>query len=96
MAEEAAEGTIGRYLDELTARLASQGLNARWQLLRSATLSDRIAEVAQEYPDNMIVLASHGRSGLVRWVMGSVAEELIRATGNPVLVIPSRLTEEHS
>jgi nucleotide-binding universal stress UspA family protein len=96
IAEEAAEEEIVRYLEELTARLGGNGLNVRWQMIRGDTPARRVADLAQEDSDNMIALASHGRSGVARWVMGSAAEELIRATGNLVLVIPSELAEEHS
>lgn len=96
IAEEAAEAEIVRYLEERTARLTGKGINARWQMIRGDTPARRVADLAQEYSDNMIALASHGRSGVARWVMGSVAEELIRATGDLVLVIPSELAEESS
>jgi nucleotide-binding universal stress UspA family protein len=96
IAEEAAEAEIVRYLKERTARLTGKGINARWQMIRGDTPARRVADLAQEYSDNMIALASHGHSGVARWVMGSVAEELIRATGDLVLVIPSELAEESS
>ena len=32
-------------------------------------------------------MTTHGRSGLTRWMMGSVAEALIRGSGDPVLVV---------
>jgi nucleotide-binding universal stress UspA family protein len=94
IAEEAAEEEIVRYLEELTARLTRKGLNVSWQMIRGDTPARRVADLAQEHPDNMIALASHGRSGVARWILGSVAEDLIRATGDPVLVIPSELAEE--
>lgn len=94
IAEEAAEEEITRYLEELTARLTRKGLNARWQMIRGDTPAHRVADLAQERSDNMIALASHGRSGVARWILGNVAEDLIRATGDPVLVIPSELAEE--
>ena len=96
MAEEVTEEEITRYLEEVTARLARKGLNARWQMIRGVTPAHRVADLAREYPDNMIALTSHGRSGVARWVLGSAAEELIRATGDPVLVIPSEVAEEAS
>ena len=96
IAEEAAEEEIVRYLEELTARLTRKGLKVRWQMIRGDTPAHRVASLAQEYSDNMIALTSHGRSGVARWVLGNVAEDLIRATGDPVLVIPSELAEEGS
>lgn len=39
---------------------------------------------------DLIVMTSHGRSGLTRWVLGSVAEKLVRSAPAPVCVVPAR------
>jgi nucleotide-binding universal stress UspA family protein len=41
----------------------------------------------------MIVLASHGRSGIFRWLEGSVAEALLKDTGGPLLIIPPAVAQ---
>jgi nucleotide-binding universal stress UspA family protein len=56
---------------------------------------DDAAEALIEYADRdesvrMIAIASHGRSGIERWRLGSVAERLVRHSTVPVLVIPAR------
>jgi nucleotide-binding universal stress UspA family protein len=94
MAEEAAEDEITRYLQKTAAGLAGKGINVRWELVRGDPAGSRIADLAREFPHNVIALASHGRSGISRWVMGSVAEDLLRATGDPVLIIPAGLVEK--
>lgn len=94
IAEEAAVEEITRYLQDTAHRLTSKGINVRWELVRGDPAGSCIADLAQEFSHNMIALASHGRSGVSRWVMGSVAEDLLRATGDPVLIIPSGITEE--
>jgi nucleotide-binding universal stress UspA family protein len=80
------------YLEDLAEKLRNKGLNVRWEMFRGAPRPN-IADLAESLSDSMIALASHGRSGLIRWVMGSVAEELLRGTGGPVLVIPSPVAE---
>jgi nucleotide-binding universal stress UspA family protein len=80
--EEAAE-----YLKEVASMLEANGLSASYKLLRGAT-AKAITELAKETPQDIIALTTHGRSGLTRWVLGSVAEALVRASGDPVLVIP--------
>lgn len=77
------------YLKEVAARLKAKGLSASWKVLRGATAGS-IVELARETPQDIIALTTHGRSGLSRWVLGSVAEALVRASGDPVLVIPSK------
>jgi nucleotide-binding universal stress UspA family protein len=96
IAEEAAVEEITRYLQDTADRLTGEGINVRWELVRGDPVGSRIADLAKEFPHNMIALASHGRSGIARWVMGSVAEDLLRATGDPVLIIPSGISEEDS
>jgi len=46
-----------------------------------------IAETAEETGADLIVMGTHGRSGLTRLVMGSVAEELLRRAPCPVLTV---------
>ncbi len=52
------------------------------------------AEVIVDYADKndirLIIMATHGRSGLTRWMLGSVAERVVRATHKPVLLVRVR------
>ena len=49
-----------------------------------------IAEAADACSAQLIVMSTHGRSGLRRMVLGSVAESVLRATATPVLLVPGR------
>ena len=49
-----------------------------------------ICEFAKKNSAEMIVLSSHGRSGITRLLIGSVAERVIREAPCPVLVVPTR------
>jgi nucleotide-binding universal stress UspA family protein len=51
--------------------------------------SSAILDLADELDASLIVIASHGRSGVRRAVLGSVAEDLIRSGHRPVLVVRS-------
>jgi nucleotide-binding universal stress UspA family protein len=48
-----------------------------------------IVEIAEKEGVDLVVMSTHGRSGLPRMMLGSVAERAIRHTHCPVLVIPS-------
>ena len=48
-----------------------------------------VLRVAQEVHADLIVLGTHGRTGLSRLLMGSVAEQVVRYAECPVLVVPS-------
>jgi nucleotide-binding universal stress UspA family protein len=91
LAEEATEAR--QYLEAIVNDLQKEGLEARWEIPSSA-LDSEANELPQKCAGSMIVLASHGRSGLSRWLEGSVAEELLRHSGCPVLIIPSELAEQ--
>ncbi|MFC2024922.1 universal stress protein [Chloroflexota bacterium] len=49
--------------------------------------ADQIVNYANEHPFNIIVMATHGRSGLSRWVYGSVAEYVLTEVSSPVLLV---------
>jgi len=73
------------YLKGLATDLKARGLTVQWEVLRGSPGS-RIVEFAKETAYSLVVMTSHGRSGFRRWVMGSVADEVVRHTGEPVLV----------
>ena len=56
--------------------------------------AEGIINCSKEFMADMIVLGTHSRSGLDRLFMGSIAEEVVRDSAVPVMVIPS--TEEAS
>jgi nucleotide-binding universal stress UspA family protein len=52
-----------------------------------------ILRVAQDSGASLIVMGTHGRTGLVRLLMGSVADQVIRQSTCPVMTVPENLTE---
>ena len=46
-----------------------------------------IIDIASETNDRLVAMITHGRSGLGRWVLGSVAERVVRHSGDPVLLV---------
>ncbi|MCP4421235.1 MAG: universal stress protein [Chloroflexi bacterium] len=49
--------------------------------------AEAILSYAESIPNSLITIATHGRSGLARWIFGSVAEKVLRGATEPVLVI---------
>lgn len=76
---------------ELTAKWANkargEGLDVE-TVAREADAAELILEAAQEHGAFMIVVGTHGRTGLRRLLMGSVAEAVLRGADRPVLVVP--------
>lgn len=85
--EEELEAEAAEYLKGIAERLTAKGLKVGWEVLKGAP-AIAIVDKARDTPHDLIALATHGRSGITRWVMGSVAEALVRSSGDPVLIIP--------
>jgi hypothetical protein len=66
-----------------------EGVSAR-AFVMSGKPSEAIIQVAQEKKADLIVLGSHGRTGVEKLLMGSVAERVIVLAACPVLVVKSR------
>ncbi len=73
-----------KALDDLAAKHG--GLRA---ILREGEPAERILEVIDETTPIMVVMGTHGRRGLARLVLGSVAEKVIRRSPTPVLSVRS-------
>ena len=63
------------------------GLPPAWQFLREGKPSDEILAAAREWEADLIVIGTHGRSGVSRLILGSTAESVVRHATCPVLVI---------
>jgi nucleotide-binding universal stress UspA family protein len=91
-------GQASQYLLGLERLLGEQGVRARG-LVRVGRAADSILEIAHEEKTSLIALSTHGRTGLSRWVFGSVTEKVIRSSPAPVLVVrsyPERSSEEQT
>lgn len=75
------------YLDNQVAALKAQGLERVGALLREGAGPEEIIRCAKEQPDSLVAMCTHGRSGVKRWVLGSVTEKVVRHSGDPVLVM---------
>lgn len=78
-----------RYLAGQVASLRGEGFTVSSQVCQGAIV-EALAEVALELPSALIVLTSRGRSGLKRFVLGSVTDALLRRVEVPILVVPNR------
>jgi nucleotide-binding universal stress UspA family protein len=74
----------GVYLDGIAKTFA--GLTVRTRV-QQGNATDLIVEAAAADKDTLIAMATHGRSGLGRFLLGSVAEKVLRAAAHPVLLV---------
>ncbi len=75
-----------QYLEQTANGLRADGLDVDVQLLTGHPITTLIRYV-DDNPYDLIALTSHARSGIRKWFLGSVAEALIRGTGDPVMVM---------
>lgn len=73
------------YLSGLAGDLHRRGLRASWEI-RLGEVTPEIRAVAQAVPGSMVVMTTHGRSGLDRILLGSIADEVVRSSNVPVLM----------
>jgi nucleotide-binding universal stress UspA family protein len=75
------------YLEKKTEELKRKGIEKVSSLAKEGLSADEIISFGRQTPDNLIAMCTHGRSGVKRWVLGSVTETVVRHCGDPVLVI---------
>ena len=70
------------YLRQLVKRTKYSGVT-----IRSEVVAGSIADYANKNGVDLIIIATHGRSGVSRWVWGSVADRVLRSASVPVLMV---------
>jgi nucleotide-binding universal stress UspA family protein len=83
------ERSVAEYLEAIAAHLRAPNLEVRtgWQRSVTNRAAGVIAAVLAEEPAGLAVMASHGRGGVLRWALGSTAEETLDSVRCPILII---------
>lgn len=82
------ENDAAAYLREKQAQLESRGLEVA-STVRGGYPAAHIIDFSEDSEGSLIVMSTHGRGGLGRWIMGSVADRVLRAAYRPILLIRS-------
>ena len=81
------------YLHVIADRLTQPGLTCT-----TRAVVGRVAESLVDYcvknSADLIIIATHGRSGITRWVRGSVADKILRSSKIPVMMVRAPGTED--
>jgi nucleotide-binding universal stress UspA family protein len=83
---ETAERDAQAYLRSVASRLQAQGLQVS-TAIRMGGVATAIIEYAEANQIDLIAMCTHGRTGLARWAMGSVADRVLRAGRMPLLLV---------
>lgn len=77
----------GEYLEKTAVGLRKKGYKVK-TMVRMGPVAEEIVKAAHEIDANLIAMSTHGRSGFVRWAIGSVTDRVIRLEGDiPVLAV---------
>lgn len=84
--DEAAIGDAERDLNRLAVELTASGLTAR-AMVRTGNPAEQIVQQARADAADLIVMRTHGRAGVARAVLGSVAERVLALSPVPLLLV---------
>jgi nucleotide-binding universal stress UspA family protein len=83
---EAEEAAAAEYLEVVRERLDERGLVTTTAVVTGEVVPELLGAVQ---PRDVLVMTTHGRTGLTRWFLGSVAEAVVRRSPAPVLLVRS-------
>jgi len=82
-------------VDALQRQLAEQGLRVR-TVVRGGAAAETLLDITREESIGLIVMATHGRGGLGRFLLGSVADRVVRHADTPVMLVrAAAVHQEH-
>ncbi len=84
--KEAAE----KYLSNLAEELKKKGLRVTVMVRTGQQVAMEIIDFAKESGIDLIIMCTHGRSGITRWMLGSIALKLLTRGETPILLIRSK------
>jgi nucleotide-binding universal stress UspA family protein len=75
------------YLTKNAESLKQMGVDEVSIVAEYGLAADEIIGAARQTANSLIAMCTHGRSGVTRWVLGSVTETVVRHSDHPMLVI---------
>lgn len=84
---ERARRSIVQSLAEAKQKFAEHGVEVTTQLLEGQVVHRELVKAAQDQQADLIIIGSHGRTGLKKFFLGSVAQNVLAESTMPVLVV---------
>ena len=75
------------YLDRSAKQLEGKNIDVTTRIVMGGNPAEEIIKAEKELSCDLVVMATHGRSGLSRWAFGSVTDKVLRAGSVPVLMV---------
>ena len=86
MIDERRRTSVARYLKQTINRVKQDGTKFKAEVL-VGQIADRLVDYVDANGIDLVLIATHGRSGISRWVRGSIAEKVLRSSHAPVLMV---------
>ena len=87
-AEAEQEKDAKLYMDTISSKLSNAGIPVTTKLFKG-NAAEVIIDFIEKNGIDLLIIATHGRSGISRWVWGSVTDRVLRSICIPVTVVPS-------
>ena len=81
---------VARYLEEKERQLRAQGVTNVSSVILRGFPGSALVDLGMGDRQSIFVMSTHGRSGVGRWLLGSVTDRVVRESGNSVLVVRAR------
>jgi nucleotide-binding universal stress UspA family protein len=88
--DEKQKEAVEKYLATLAEELKKRGFRVTTMVKTGQQVAAEIIDFAKEVGADLIVMCTHGRSGITRWVLGSTAHKVIIRAETPILLVRSR------
>ncbi len=85
-AQDSAKADARQYLGKIADKMTKDGVSASVEVIEGRA-ADSILDFAAKNGVDLIVMATHGRTGISRWALGSVADKVVRGSNAPVMVV---------
>ena len=88
------KSSAAEYLKQVVNRLKQDGVKLQTEVI-VGKVADTLVDYTEANNIDLILIATHGRSGVSRWVRGSIADRILRASRVPVLMVraPGTMSE---
>ena len=83
---EQEKSSAARYLKQVISRVKQGGIKYKKEVL-VGKVADSLVDYVDTNKIDLVLIATHGRSGISRWVRGSIADRVLRSSRAPVLMV---------
>ena len=84
--EEKRKASAEAYLHQVVDRFKNDNVEFKMEVI-AGYAADSLVDYSLNNDIDLILIATHGRSGITRWVRGSIADRILRASSVPVLMV---------